>query len=228
MRAKLKSQRAFTLIELLVVIAIIAILAAMLLPAVSKSKGKALRVACISNIKQVGMGVILWAQDQEGKFPFLVDPTNGGSRTLDKARQHFVVLSNELVTPKVLICQSDKQRQAADSFQTGPTGFSTLQNSALSYAFGTEASEGNATMHLIVDRNINGRDGKSCSAAGIVGTSTTLNPFNGGTGWSTETHQNAGNMALADGSAHLFTQFKLLEHLQNTGDTNYSNCILKP
>ena len=76
MRAKLKAQRAFTLIELLVVIAIIAILAAMLLPAVSKSKGKALRVACISNIKQVGLGVLLWAQDQEGKFPFLVDPTN--------------------------------------------------------------------------------------------------------------------------------------------------------
>ena len=228
MRAKLKSQRAFTLIELLVVIAIIAILAAMLLPAVSKSKGKALRVACISNIKQVGTGVLLWAQDQEGKFPFLVDSTNGGSRTLDKAWQHFQVLSNELVTPKVLICQSDKQRQAADAFNSAATGFSTLQNNALSYAVGTEASEGNATMHLVVDRNVNGRDGKSCSAAGIVGTSTTLNPFNGGTGWSTETHQGEGNMALADGSAHLFTQFKLLEHLQNTGDTNYSNCILKP
>ena len=34
--------------------------------------------------------------------------------------------------------------------------------------------------------------------------------------------------ALADGSVQLFTQFQLLEHLQNTGDTNYSNCILKP
>ncbi len=227
MRDKRTLQRAFTLTELLVVIAIIAILAAMLLPAVSKSKGKAQRVACISNIKQVGTGVILWAHDQDGKFPFLVEPTNGGSRTLDQAWQHFAVLSNELVTPKVLICQSDKERQPADSF-LGANGFSTLKNTALSYAIGTEASEGNSSMHLVVDRNINGRDGKSCSAAGIVGTSTTLNPFNGGTGWTTATHPNEGNMALADGSAHLLTQFKLLEHLQNTGDTNYSNCILKP
>ena len=63
---------------------------------------------------------------------------------------------------------------------------------------------------------------------GIVGASTTLNPFNGGTGWTKATHDNEGNMALVDGSVQLFTQFQLLTHLQNTGDTNYSNCILKP
>jgi len=227
-RAKAENRRAFTLIELLVVIAIIGILTAMLLPVVTKSKGKAQRIACVSNVKQVGLGIILWAHDHEGKYPWLVQPNDGGSYSLAAAWQHFQVTSNDMGSPRVLHCPLDRQRQIAESFNGG-NGLTTLQNGALSYAVGTEASEGNPSMHIAVDRNISGMDGKRCTLAGIpVPFSTTLNPFNGGTGWTTETHPGEGNMAMADGSAQLFNQFQLLGHLQNTGDTNYSNCILKP
>jgi prepilin-type processing-associated H-X9-DG protein len=46
--------------------------------------------------------------------------------------------------------------------------------------------------------------------------------------WTTETHNNEGNMALVDGSVQSLGQFALVTHLSNTGDTNDSNCVLKP
>ena len=72
--------RGFTLIELLVVIAVIAILAALLLPALTNSKQSAKRIQCVSQLRQLGLATQMYLDDHDGRtFPFKYYETNGGA-----------------------------------------------------------------------------------------------------------------------------------------------------
>lgn len=145
----------FTLIELLVVIGIIAILAGMLLPALSRAKNKAQRITCANNLKQVSLSVRLWAENHDGKFPWKVEQAQGGGKPDGSGNAtvnlQFSILSNELATTKILLCPNDVRKIAASNFVS-------LFLTNITYALCNEADDSRPRIILGTDRNMSGFD----------------------------------------------------------------------
>ena len=192
-----KQKSAFTLIELLVVIAIIAILAAMLLPALAAAKKKAQKIQCTNNLKQIGITLRIWTGDNQDRSPMAVSTANGGaSEYLSHANgtaitaaivalnpaMAFMVMSNELATPKVLWCNGDtvaghSGNSAAQTFGFGtgypvvskvpsPTTGAATAAGLISYFINADASEGDPQAVVSGDLNI----GNTSTAANAAST----------------------------------------------------------
>src|SRR5690348_12986412 len=116
-------RRAFTLLELVLVVAIITILVALLLPSFAKAKLRTQRIKCVNNLKEIGTGFHLFANDHQGHLPMEISLHDGGTLEFlpgGNAFKHFQALSNEVVNPKLLNCPSDTRSY--------PENWSGLQN----------------------------------------------------------------------------------------------------
>jgi len=266
-----KRTRAFTLIELLVVIAIIAILAALLLPALAAAKKKAQRIQCVNDLKQVCVAFRLWAGDNQELYPMSVSMNSGGAKdaiglgaiNTQQTQNYnpvngvclgvfsmFLVMSNELNTPKIVYCPSefDNNRSQATTFlgtQTGTIATGTTfyrRDLNVSYFIGVDADDNNPQMFLTGDHNmgylINGVEpttqifgvGLAANFCPSLGTNydTPPNVKSAATAWvcwGDNQHTKLGNIAFTDSHVETLNRSSLQEACKSTGDVYHTDTV---
>lgn len=234
---------AFTLLELMVVTGVLVILFLLVVPMQHRHRKPAQQINCANNLKQVGLSFRLWAGDNGEKYPIqallstnepwfqqraLSDGT-GAAYTY----QVFQIMSNELGTPKIVVCPADGDRSIATNFAGD---FSKLANQAISYFVGKDADEATPNQFLAGDRNIGIRPADGWSGNDPDGGVTGFSPNSSFAGtyrslavytndtrlqWTDKLHQAKGNVVLADGSVQQMTSAAMRKGLVQAGDPEW-------
>jgi len=227
----IRKSAAFTWIELIVVMVVLFIAATMFMP-ISRVRGKAPRISCMNNLKQIGTAYRIWSNDNGDRFPALQSATKGGWNDLLKMPDegfmcwiNYAIMSNEFGgDTKILVCPSD-ERKATDGFSN------FISNIHLSYFVGVSADDNQPQSLLAGDRNLGrgtvpGNDYGYSPASGqgndvAIQTNSKAGPLC----WSLKIHSaglaaGAGNILLGDGSAQQVTSASLRANwLPNAGQT---------
>ncbi len=193
-----QTNRALTLVEVMVVIFSLFILAVVLLPALSAPRIRS-ALACINQLKETGMAVKISEGNHAGAYPVTMPATIDGSTIPTAAliaETIFQSMSNELSSPRVLVCPADRGRLPASSFRT-------LGAKNISYFVNLDAITAGAQDIVAGDDNLAVRGSRVKS--GLTAFSNTV-PLS----WTADRHRYCGNVALADGSVRVLTNSNLL------------------
>ena len=195
-----------------------------------------MRMQCVSQLRQIGMAMRSFANEHRDLFPPQVEIIDGGTRTRPAAWESYAAVASELVTPRILVCPSDKSRKPAADFSAELQGFSSVSNrsKALSYFIGTHAYSQKSQSLLAGDRNITNSLGtfERCRPANLDYGAMSLDPTRSSDiKWAAALHGKIGNICLADGSILMPTVSKLRRHVALDplgGDPNGRNHVLVP
>jgi hypothetical protein len=215
-RSTTSRHRAFTFVDLLIVVGTVLLGFGVLVGTQQRRcKVSAPRINCVFNLKQIGLAFRMWANDHGGQFPMELSTLSTNAGTLDynltgEVWRHFQILSNELSTPKVLICGADTRQRVSQWADL-------IGNRNISYFVGLDADEVNPQSILAGDRNI---IGAPRSSTGVLTITT-----NDRVEWTKAIHKEQGNVGLGDGSAQQLTGNNLNKQFQaailNTGQPTH-------
>jgi competence protein ComGC len=199
-RPATRNAKAFTIVDLLVVVGIILLLACLVLPAVFNNRGKAKAEACRDNLKQIGVAFRTWALDCGDRYPSGVTLNNGGAKEQIETGNvffNFLVMSNEIGSPKILVCPEDGEKTAKADFGCG------FSNNNVSYFVGADAEDTFPQMFLTGDRSLAFAN-KPLPPGIFIWTSN-----KSALSWTRTIHNAHGNVGLADGSVQFFDSRQL-------------------
>lgn len=214
MRLSITKPAAFSRLELLVVISIVVVLIGLLLPVLAKAKSKTSKIKCSSSLKQVVLSAKMFAGDNDGHYPF--GATNSlAYQDTNAVWRHFMAMSNELGSTKILICGYDQERATntvavfGDYRNPDLPSLEERKNSAVSYfiALRSKQSETNAQGIFFGDRNvlIPGKAPKDLRLSLTKGDRVQ---------WDSRIHNKRGNIAFEDGSVSSFGSSAINEEPQ--------------
>ena len=202
-----KNETAMTLFEVGVVLAIVLILLAVLLPALRPAVRKSSKINCTNNLKQLGLAYRIWEGDNNDIYPAGVSITRGGAMELVQTGNVafvFEVMSNELSTPKILLCPMDTAKNFA-------FGFSGLANSNISYFAGVDVTN-EVNPRLIISGDGNFEIRAKPVKPGLLWLWT-----NDPVEWDATRHVRSGNLGFADGSVQSASSAGLRLYFLQTG-----------
>ncbi len=195
--------RALTRLEIVAIVAVIALLALVAVLPLMMARAKKTRMNCVNNLKIIGLACRVFSTGSTTEYPWMLDKDDQRTTSMYRDQpaalwRHFAAWSNELSTPKLLNCPSDRERQPARTWAE------FNDNRFPSYALGFTATVELPESVLAIDRNVL-LDGSPLANA-IVSF-----PSNANVTFDDRLHGRAGNVLLGDGSVQQLRSDRLRE-----------------